>query len=64
VELGPRGVRLLRLENVSADRGCGHPGSARFAQAAIARIGQAIALAVDEVAQALFEAVLPWEAVA
>jgi len=34
-------------------------GSARFAQAAIARVGQAIALAVGEVAQALFEAVLP-----
>ena len=34
--------------------------SARFAQAAIARVGQAIALAVSEVVQALFEAVLPW----
>jgi hypothetical protein len=33
--------------------------SARFAQAAIARVGQAIALAVGEVVQALFEAVLP-----
>jgi hypothetical protein len=32
--------------------------SARFAQAAIARIGEAIALAVGEVVQALFEAVL------
>lgn len=37
----------------------GTPGSARFAQAAIARVGQAIVLAVGEVAQALFEAVLP-----
>ena len=37
----------------------GTPGSARFTQAAIARVGQAIALAVGEVAQALFEAVLP-----
>lgn len=36
---------------------------ARFSHAAIARIGQAIALAVGEVVQALFEAVLPWEAV-
>jgi hypothetical protein len=35
-------------------------GSARFAQAAIARVGQAIALAFGEVVQALFEAVLPW----
>lgn len=35
------------------------PGSARFAQAAIARVGQAIALAVGDVVQALFEAVLP-----
>ena len=34
-------------------------GSARFAHAAIARVGQSIALAVGEVAQALFEAVLP-----
>jgi len=34
-------------------------GSARFAHAAIARVGQAIALAVGVVAQALFEAVLP-----
>jgi hypothetical protein len=34
-------------------------GSARFAQAAIARVGQAVALAVSAVAQALFEAVLP-----
>lgn len=38
----------------------GTPGSARFAQAALARVGQAIALAVDEIAQALFQAVLPW----
>jgi hypothetical protein len=37
----------------------GTPGSARFTQAAIARVGQAIALAVDELLQALFEAVLP-----
>jgi hypothetical protein len=37
----------------------GTPGSARFAQAAIARVGQAIALAIGEVVQALFEAVLP-----
>jgi hypothetical protein len=36
----------------------GERGSARFAQAAIARVGQAIALAVGEVVQALFEAVL------
>ena len=35
-------------------------GSARFSHAALARVGQAIALAVGEVAQALFEAVLPW----
>jgi hypothetical protein len=34
------------------------PGSARFAQAAIARVGQAVSLAVGEVVQALFEAVL------
>ena len=39
-------------------RDVGTPGSARFAQAALARVGQAIALAVGEVAQALFEAVL------
>jgi hypothetical protein len=31
---------------------------ARFAQAAIARVGQAVALPVGEVVQALFEAVL------
>ena len=37
----------------------GTPGSTLFAQAAIARVGQAIALAVGEVLQALFEAVLP-----
>jgi hypothetical protein len=37
----------------------GTAGSARFAQAALARVGQAIALAVGEVVQALFEAVLP-----
>jgi hypothetical protein len=37
----------------------GTPGSARFAQAALARVGQAIALAFGEVVQALFEAVLP-----
>ncbi len=37
----------------------GTPGSARFAQAALSRVGQSIALAVGEVAQALFEAVLP-----
>lgn len=36
----------------------GTPGSARFAEAAIARVGQALALAVGEVTQALFEAVL------
>jgi hypothetical protein len=36
----------------------GTTGSARFAQAAIARVGQAIALAVSEVVQARFEAVL------
>jgi hypothetical protein len=36
----------------------GSAGSARFGYAAIARVGQAIALAVDEVVQALFEAVL------
>lgn len=35
-------------------------GSARFAQAALARVGQTIALAVGEVVQALFEAVLAW----
>jgi hypothetical protein len=40
-------------------RDVGTPGSARFAQAAIARVGQAIALAFGEVVQALFEAVLP-----
>jgi hypothetical protein len=32
---------------------------AQFVQAALARYGQAIALAVGEVVQALFEAVLP-----
>jgi hypothetical protein len=37
----------------------GTTGSARFALAALARVGQAIALAVDEVVQALFEAVVP-----
>jgi len=37
----------------------GRPGSALFAQAALARYGQAIARAVGEVVQALFEAVLP-----
>jgi hypothetical protein len=37
----------------------GTAGSARFAQAAIARVGHAVALAVGEVVQALFEAVLP-----
>ena len=42
----------------------GTVSSARFSQAAIARVGQAIELAVGEVTQALFEAVLPWEAVA
>lgn len=44
---------------VSARMGdVGTLGSARFSQAAIARVGQAIALAVGEVVQALFEAVL------
>jgi hypothetical protein len=38
----------------------GTTGSVRFAQAAIARVGQAIELAVGEVVQALFEAVLLW----
>lgn len=37
----------------------GTTGSARFSQAALARIGQAIALAVNELVQALLEAVLP-----
>ena len=37
----------------------GTVSSARFSYAAIARIGQAIAFAVVEVVQALFEAVLP-----
>ena len=37
----------------------GTAGSARFAQAAIARVGQTIALAVGDIVQALFEAVLP-----
>jgi hypothetical protein len=37
----------------------GGVGSARFALAAIARVGQAIALARDELVQVLFEAVLP-----
>jgi hypothetical protein len=37
----------------------GTAGSARFSQAAIARVGQVIVLAVGEVVQALFEAVLP-----
>jgi len=36
----------------------GTSGSALFAEPAIARVGQAIALAVGEVVQALFEAVL------
>jgi hypothetical protein len=37
----------------------GMPGSALFAQAAIARVGQAITLAVGEVVQTLFKAVPP-----
>jgi hypothetical protein len=37
----------------------GMPGSAWFAQAALARYGQVIALAVGAVVQALFEAVMP-----
>jgi hypothetical protein len=37
----------------------GTAGSARFTQAAVARVGQVIVLAVGEVVQALFEAVLP-----
>ena len=37
----------------------GTTGSARFSQAALARVGQAIALAVAELVHALFEAVLP-----
>jgi hypothetical protein len=37
----------------------GTPGSARFAQAALARVGQASTLAIGEVVQALFQAVLP-----
>jgi hypothetical protein len=37
----------------------GTVSSARFTQAAIARVGQSIALAVGEVVRALFEAVLP-----
>jgi hypothetical protein len=41
-------------------RDVGTTGSARFSQAAVARVGQAVALAVDELVQALFEAVLPW----
>jgi hypothetical protein len=40
-------------------RDVGTTGSARFSQAALARVGQAIALAVDELVQVLFEAVLP-----
>jgi hypothetical protein len=40
-------------------RDVGTPGSARFSQAALARVGQSIALAVDELVQALVEAVLP-----
>jgi uncharacterized protein (UPF0261 family) len=55
---------VLRLGHGGADHAVGTHGSARFALAAIAGVGQAIALTVDEVAQALFEAVLPWEAVA
>lgn len=42
----------------------GTVSSARFSQTAIGRISQAIELAVGEVVQALFEAVLRWEAVA
>lgn len=60
VELGPRRVRLLRLGHVGAD--LGRVSSARFAHAAIARIGQVIALAVGEMVRALFEAVLPCRA--
>ena len=52
-------VWLLPLGHVGAVADVSTPGSARFAQAAIARVGQAIALAVGEVVQALFEAVLP-----
>jgi hypothetical protein len=37
----------------------GTPGSTLFSQAAISRVGQAVALAVGEVVQTLFEAVLP-----
>lgn len=59
MELGPRRVRPLRLGRVGAAGDVGTPGSARFAQAALARCGQAIALAVGEVVQVLFEAVLP-----
>ena len=48
-----------RREASPCRRGHGAPGSARFAQAAIARVGQTIAPAVGEVAQAMFEAVRP-----
>ena len=53
-------MRRLQLGHVARLVDAGAPGSARFAQAAISRVGQAIALAVGEVVQALFEAVLPW----
>ena len=60
MELGSRELRLLRLGHVARLGDVGTAGSARFAQAAIARVGQSIALAVGEVVQALVEAVLPW----
>lgn len=38
----------------------GGVGSALFALAAIARVGQSVARAIGEVVQTMFEAVLPW----
>jgi len=56
-------VRLLRLGYVGPR--IRTPGSGRFAQAAIARLGQAVWLgSLGTVVQALFEAVSSWEAVA
>jgi hypothetical protein len=56
---GRAGCGLCRWNMSARLADAGTLGSAGFAQAAIARVGQAIALVVGEVVQALFEAVLP-----
>jgi hypothetical protein len=56
---GRAGCGLCRWGMSARTSDAGAAGSARFAQAALARYGQAIALAVGEVVQVLFEAVLP-----